>query len=71
MASPVRHARAYPRRGSGTTRAPIRAAIAGVPSVELLSTTMISVVRLGGRPARTRSIACASLWVGMMIDTRT
>src|SRR6185437_13561788 len=47
------------------------AAIAGVPSFELLSTTMTSVVRSDGRSARTRSIACASLWVGMMTDTRT
>src|SRR5437588_1861562 len=53
------------------TRAPILAAISGVPSFELLSTTMTSVVRSDGRSAKTRSIACASLWVGMMTDTRT
>ncbi len=32
---------------------------------------MTSVVRLGGRSAKTCSIAPASLWVGMMTDTRT
>src|SRR5580700_1653556 len=53
------------------TRAPILAAISGVPSFELLSTTITSVVRSDGRSARTRSIACASLWVGIMTDTRT
>src|SRR5262249_34536501 len=47
-----------------------RAAIAGGPSVELLSTTMISVVRSEGRSERTRSIACASLSAGIMPDTR-
>src|SRR5438477_3349719 len=53
------------------TPAPILAAISGVPSFELLSTTMTSVARSEGRSAKTRSIACASLWVGMMTDTRT
>src|SRR6266478_3209280 len=53
------------------TRAPILAAISGVPSFELLSTTMTSVVRSEGRSAKTRSIACASLWVEMMTDTLT
>src|SRR6266566_10163005 len=52
------------------TRAPILAAISGVPSFELLSTTMTSVVRSDGRSAKTRSIDSASLWVGMMTDTR-
>src|SRR5262249_24532526 len=52
------------------TRAPILAAMSGVQSVELLSTTMTSVARDEGRSARTRSIACASLWVGMITDTR-
>src|SRR5579864_7072557 len=71
MASPLRQARPYPRWGSWTTRAPIFAAISGVPSVELLSTTSTSVTRLAGRSARTRLMADASLRVGMMTDTRT
>src|SRR5258708_12762333 len=53
------------------TCAPIFRARSGVPSVELLSTTMTSVTRLEGRSASTRPMACASLWVGMMTDTRT
>src|SRR5258707_15700470 len=52
------------------TRAPILAAISGVPSDELLSTTMTSVVRSDGISIKTSSIAPASLWVGMMTDTR-
>src|SRR5437660_464542 len=53
------------------TCAPVFRARSGVPSVELLSTTMTSVTRLEGRSASTRPMACASLWVGMMTDTRT
>src|SRR5215469_1675784 len=71
FASPVRQARPYPRRGSFTTRAPIFAAISGVPSLEPLSTTMTSVERSEGKSASTRPMACASLYVGMMTDTRT
>src|SRR3984957_16555794 len=70
VSSPVRHALPYPRRDSRMTRAPILAAISGVPSFELLSTTMTSVTRSDGRSARTRAIAWASLKVGMMTDTR-
>ena len=70
MARPVRHALPYPRRGSRMTRAPILAAISGVPSFELLSTTMTSVMRSGGKSSSTRPIACASLCVGMMTETR-
>src|SRR5580692_4905714 len=69
-ASPVRHARPYPRRGSSMTRAPRPAAISAVPSLELLSTTITSLIRSDGRSASTRPIACASLCVGMMTDTR-
>src|SRR5262249_36320400 len=36
-----------------------------------LSTTMTSLTRSEGRSAMTRPMACASLWVGMMTDTRT
>src|SRR5262249_26612525 len=64
-------ARPYPRRGSWMTCAPIRWASSAVPSVELLSTTMTSVTRLEGKSASTRPMACASLWGGMMTETRT
>src|SRR5215471_2284068 len=70
-AIPVKQASPYPRRGSCRTRAPAFSAISGVPSVELLSTTSTSVTRLAERSARTRPIACASLCVGMMTETRT
>src|SRR3974390_574692 len=46
-------------------------AISVVPSVELLSTTRTSVTRSAGRSARTRPMACASLCVGMITETRT
>src|SRR5690242_14307870 len=52
------------------TCAPIFRATSGVPSVELLSTTMTSVTKWEGRSASTRPIACASLWVGIITDTR-
>src|SRR5580693_6817720 len=71
LAIPLRQARPYPRRGSCSTRAPIFAAISGVPSEELLSTTKTSVTTSAGRSAKTRPMDRASLCVGMMTDTRT
>src|ERR1700722_10272150 len=44
---------------------------AGWPSVELLSTTITSVTRSEGRSASTQPMACASLRVGMITETRT
>src|SRR5579885_1356442 len=53
------------------TCAPILRATSGVPSEELLSTTMTSVTSSEGRSANTRPMASASLWVGIMTETRT
>src|SRR5215813_1707430 len=46
-------------------------AIAAVSSDERLSTTITSLTKSQGRSARTRPIACASLRVGMITETRT